>query len=576
MSTVVFHQYSDEQIPKEVASLWWKWDSRREKAKKSWNETERYVYATDTTSLIGLGQYDHTTHIPVVHQVRENLVSILYETVVPHEDWLGWKPYDKQAANLKKRDKVLAFIKNRHALNGFTKVIRKVITDLVDYGNCFCQVTYKASSEGYNGPVINRISPYDIVFDPTVSEFSKAPKIVREVISIGEFFTRSQDTELWDKGIVNAVLGNRSGNQKGFMESQYRDPQFTPAGFGSRQEYFESGFIELLWFYGDVWDRDKNEYKADRCIVVVDRCQKLADFEEKEPNIFKSGWKQRPDNSWCQGPLEQIIGLNFQINHRENSKSDVLDRAINPDKLYVGPVEEIYNDQTGQVKYLAAEGGTVQDLTPDMTVLTADMHQDRLLAFASEAVGLPPQIMGFRTPGEKTLGEVQQLDSSAFRKFILKAAIFEEELLEPAVSAELQLSVKNYTSVIQAMQQNKEGLMTFFEVTEDDLRSNGVLVPYGSRRFSRQLQQLTTLQQLGNSNLAQLIASHINTYNLAQSVERLGGFEQFEIIKKFAALEEQAEAQSLQASLEQGMVDELSQPSIQEMTLEAASGTQNS
>lgn len=540
----------------------------RNKNRAKWEELESYMYATDTTSLSGSSSHDHTTHIPVLAELKEELEAIMYATVLPHEDFLSWVPFTQDAAAKDTRSKVMAYIKNRHSLNDFDKVFRKLIQDLVMYGNTFVKVNYvdeRVDGVGYIGPKPVRISPYDIVFDPTRAEFTKTPKILRSVMTMGEFLTWIETLEDVDKSVVQRMKERRQTITSLSRTEINKANQYTPDGFNDIQAYYRSGVVEVLQFYGDVYDEETMEVRPHRCAIVVDRVDLLAEFDEPTPNIYKAGWADKPDNLWSQGPLDKVVGLNYQINHRENSKSDALDRFIFPDKVFTGDVEEVYNEETGQTYYLAPEGGGVQDIRPDTTVLTADMHQDKLMAYARAAAGLPPQLLGFRTPGEKTAFEVQNLDSAALRKFIHKAAQFEMDLLEPVVRAEILIGRDNFHTVLQAISTDEEGIPIMLQVTKEDLSANGKLVPIGSRRFARQNQQMLMISQLANSNLIQLIGQHINSYNLARVIEDLGGFSNYEFIDRFAAITEAGEAQLQQSIQEQELVSKLSNPSLNEI-----------
>ena len=74
---------------------------------------------------------------------------------------------------------------------------------------------------------------------------------------------------------------------------------------------------------------------------------------------------------------------------------------------------------------------------------------------------------------------------------------------------------------------------------------------------------------MANSNIAQLVGQHIDTYRLAKTVETLYGFNNYEFIKKFAVIDEQLEAQEKQMMADQQSVVDASQPTSLEMELEA-------
>ncbi|CAH9015458.1 coil containing protein [Vibrio phage 275E43-1] len=578
MSSISFYDWGEpDWKATEIAGKYQEWQSYKEPAMNNWEEIEAYLYATDTTSLNDA--FDHTTHIPILAEIKEDLEAILYSTILPHDDWLGWRPYDLGAATLEKRDKALAYINNRNNLNGFRHTMRNLIHDYIVYGNAFVMSHHVNENKiddngnmvaGYFGPKPKRISPYDISFDPTVEDFDKSPKIVRVMMSMGEFFQHAEENG-WNKDAVQQVLDRRGTGRNTSFEEQHKNQQYTPEGFNSIEAYMQSGQVEVLWFYGDIWDdHDQALYKG-RCIAVVDRFNVLFDREQLTTRIHKAGWGLRPDNLWAQSPLAKVVGMNYQINHRENAKSTAMDKFIYPDRILAGDVEEVYDDETGQVRYLANEGGTVTDITPDSSVLSFDSHIDRLTFQARAAARLPQQLAGFRTAGEKTLGEVQMLQDGAFRGFVHKAEQFEIDLLEPLITDMIEIGGEYFSEAMTASVETDEGIR-YINITQDDLRSNGKLVPYGARRFARDLQQMNMINQLANGNMMQVIAPHVNTGNLAKTLERLGGFERYEFIEKFAALDEQAEMQMKQNAVEQAQQGQMMNPSLGEVEMEAALG----
>ena len=559
-----------------IVSNWTQWNSSRTQAMELWAEIDSYLHATDTSMLEGGSNFDHKTHLPILSELHEDLIAIVYSTLFPHDDWLSWKGFEINAITKQVRQKVLSYIKQCHAMNGFSVQMRKVVDDLIRYGNCFTQTYYKNESmeseqgmvSGYAGPAIKRISPYDIAFNPVAREFSKTPKIIRELITVGdlhELYTGASAEDLAiDADTFDSLMSRRTGSGNDYTE-RYKEKQYIPQGFGSIDEYYNSGYVELMWFYGDIFNDTDNTFAKKRCVVVVDRDTVLIDKEELFPAIFKGGWTPRPDNLWSQGPLDKVVGINYMINHRENSKNDAIDKFTYPDRAYVGDVEEIYDEVTGHTKYIMPEGGSVSDIRPDSTVLTFDnqimMHRD----LARTSARLPQQLAGFRTAGEKTATEVQSLNDGAFRGFINKAAQMEEDLIENAVQAEIRVAKDNFSSIIKVLEEDEDGILLTTQITEEDLSANGKLIPHGSRRFSRQLQQLQGLTQLANTQIGQMVAPHINTYNLAKTVEELYGFDKFGFVNKFASIDEQMEAEERSMLAQQEMVQQSSEPTSLEM-----------
>ena len=572
--------YSNKkQLAAEISLYKHEWNSARSGACDMWAEIDSYIHATDTSMLEGGEFFDHKTFIPIISEIHEDLIAIIFSTVFPHEDWLSWKGYDAKAIATEKRRKLISMIKQVHSLNGFSATFRKVIDDLVRYGNCFVKVNYVNETEtedgetvsGFLGPKPVRISPYDIVFNPIASEFSKTPKIITSLISTGEF--KEFIDGLGEKNEISGeelsqLLSRRAGGSTDNSD-QYKDQQYLPAGFGTIKEYYSSGMIELLWFYGDVYDEATQEVHKGRCVVVVDGNTVVYDGYEPKSKIFKGSWKPRPDSLWSQGPLDNLVGINYMVNHRENSKNDSIDKFANPDRAYVGDVEEIYDEVTGQTKYIMPEGGSVNDITPDATVLTYDNQIQMHIEMARRAARIPQQLTGFKTSGEKTAFEVQNLNDGAFRGFINKAMQFEEDVIEPCVTAELRVAKENFSTVISVLEEDEEGIISVLSVTEEDLSSNGKLVPFGARRFSRNLQQLAALQNLNQSGMYQIFGKHFDTYDLARVWESLNGFESYQVISKFAAIDEAMEEQEATMLAQQEMEKTMSEPTALEMGMDA-------
>jgi hypothetical protein len=567
------------KLANEIALYKHQWNSARSSSCAMWAEIDGYIHATDTSMLEGGEFFDHKTFIPVISEIHEDLISIIYSTVFPHEDWLGWKGFDVKAIAETKRKKLLSFIKQVHSLNGFSGTFRKVIDDLVRYGNCFVDVGFTNETQteddesvsGFIGPKPIRISPYDIVFNPSASDFSKTPKIITSLISTGEFKEfidgLGADSEISEE-VLKQLLSRRAGGGTDNSDV-YKENQYIAAGFGSIKEYYTSGMIELLWFYGDIFDEETQDIHKGRCVVVVDGNTVVYDKYQPKSKIFKGSWKPRPDNLWSQGPLDNLVGINYMINHRENSKNDSIDKFANPDRAYVGDVEEIYDEVTGQTKYIMPEGGSVTDITPDATVLTYDNQIQMHMEMARRAARIPQQLTGFKTSGEKTAFEVQNLNDGAFRGFINKATQFEEDVIEPTVTAEIRVAKENFSTVISVLEEDEEGIISVLEVTEEDLSSNGKLIPFGARRFSRNLQQLAAMQNLLQSGIYEVAGKHFNTYDLAKVWESVNGFDKYEVISKFAAIDEALEEQSATMLAEQEMEQTMSQPTAMEMGMDA-------
>lgn len=560
-----------------ITHRWSAWNMQKEPAMEKWEEVEAYKYATDTTTLPNYNSpFEHTTHIPVVAPIAQDLEAIINQVTIPHDDWFDFAPADRASAKATLRAKVKSFLKNRHRVGNFIPEVRKLISDLVTYGNAFCQVIFVDETNGqdkvgYIGPKINRISPYDIVFDATACSFAESPKIIRELITLGELKRRG-DKGLLDQTVVNSILESRraSGGRRSFHD-HHKDQQYIPAGFGTHEEYVTSGTIELLWFYGDLYDNESGELLLNKQIVVADDEFVLLNTEidtvDGKPHIYKAGWENKPDNLWSMGPLDNIVGINYQVNHRENAKSDALDKLIVPDRVYQGDVEAIYDDETGATEYLAPEGGGVVELGINTQFFSFDLHIDRLEHEARRSARLPSDLIGFRSAGEKTLGEVTALTEGGMRGFIHKAQDF-ERFLEHVLTAELAVARDNLSSVIQVPGQAEGGVIPFLEISREDLKVSGSLIAQGARRFARKTQILGTLTQLSSTPMYQQAVPHVSGAKIAELLAELTETQEEGIFEAFASINEAAEAQILQAEAQQFVASKISQPTMDELDID--------
>ena len=557
-----------------IITTWDRWDRSKSPAITKWREVEAYRYATDTSSLPSSSAFTHSTHMPVVSAIAQDLEAILKQVVLPHEDWFTFEPMDSDAARQDQRKTIVSYLKNRHALNGFENVVDILKGDLVSYGICFSMVSHVDKSvgdrQGYIGPQTKRISPYDICFDPTAASFADSPKIIREIVSLGELFRRGRDG-IFDEELVNQLLVERQTSASS-NSGEDKNEQYIPMGFDTYQSYLQGGFVELLWFYGDVFDAQNNELHESKMVVVADNDFTLLEEDIKtasgKPHIFRSVWQELPDNLWGMGPLENIIGINYQINHRENAKSEALDRLIYPDKVYQGDVEEMYDDETDTITYLAPEGGGVQELAINTQFFSFDLQIDRLTHSARGAARLPSDLTGFRSQGEKTLGEVAALTEGGMRGFIDKAGNFERTTLEPQLKAEVELAYEHFGTSFSVPNKSEAGFIEMLNVSKEDLAINGILIPRGSKRFARKNQLLASLTQLSATPLFQMAAPHTSGLGVATMMAELLEVQDDGIFEENAQIIEATEQQQMMDQAEQSNAIAASQPGIEETMLE--------
>jgi hypothetical protein len=565
-------------MAQQVSLFWTQWDSARVGIIDAWSEVLRYTYATSTkgTTNEAVADWSNTTHRPKMANLYDTL-SINYDSALfPNDDWLYWQGNDTEASSKEKRTIVQAYMKTKHGIraSGFRQTMRLLESDWILFGNAFAEVEYVRdqsvdpltgqATAGYIGPKVKRRDPRDICFNPLAGSFKSAPKITRDMYTMADLNRLVEDNpgnEMWKKTLDIALKHRGSGYQSNLSDFD-RDTQMSIDGFGTASQYLNSGLVEVLNFYGDMWVEGPNggEYLRDRVISVVDRWEvsrdEIIDTWTGKPHIYHVPWRERTENLWGQGPFENLVGMQYRIDHLENARADAFDQMLDPDIVFRGDVEDIM--QIGGAKhYYIAENGNIDYLRPDTTVLNADL-QIRELTDSMELYALSPrESLGFRTPGEKTLGEVQSLNNAAARSFQHKVNIF-QEFLEEVVNGELEVTVRQMDGfdVIEVVDDDF-GASEFKKITKADITSNGKLVPIGARHFARNTQLVQNLQALQQGPLADPeVAQHFSSLGLAELYQEwmdLGG-ENKEVVAPYARIEERLESQRrMQAAQDQAL-----------------------
>jgi hypothetical protein len=428
-------------------------------------------------------------------------------------------------------------MENKVRQSDFVNAASDLIYDYIQYGNCFATVQwedrYKIKEDGdyisqYVGPKVVRISPYDICFNPAASDFLKAPKIIKSIKTLGEIKRMIKDDPSKEsmQPILDKMLYARAavrGSDATFNKSE----GYVADGFSSIQHYYESDYVEILTFYGDIFDYQNDELQVDRIITIVDRAYVLTN--EENPSwlghapVFHAGWRPRPDNLYAMGPLDNLVGMQFRIDHLENLKADVFDQIAYPIMKIRGDVED-FDFEPGTRIYLGEEGD-VGYLVPDATALNADLQIQTLENKMEEMAGAPRQAMGIRTPGEKTAFEVQSLQNAASRIFEHKTAHFERVFLEPILNSMLETARRymNFSDTIKVID-DATGVAFFRDITKDDIIASGKIVPVGARHFAERARRVQNLTQLFQIKAADpTVSAHLSGKEFAKIIsEELG------------------------------------------------------
>lgn len=539
-----------------IGNQWREWDQFRSGWKEQTKELRNYLYATDTTTTgNAVLPWSNTTTTPKLTQIYDNLNANYFATLFPSQNWMRWEADDLNSAAKEKRDVIQAYMENKVRQSNFVNTAYQLLSDWVAYGNCFAMVewvdNHKFTDDGafipqYTGPMMTRISPYDVVFNPAATSFKSSPKIIRSIKSLGEI-KRMIDADPENanyKRVFDKMMQARTGvrTHEGHVD---KAEGFVADGFSNIQLYYNSDFVEILTFYGDIYDEDSGELQTDRVITVVDRAHVLSNEDNPswlgESPIFHSGWRVRPDNLYGMGPLDNLVGMQYRIDHLENLKADVFDQIAYPVMKIKGDVED-FEFEPGARIYMGEEGD-VGYLQPDPTALNADMQIQVLEQKMEEMAGAPKQAMGMRTPGEKTAFEVQSLQNSASRIFEHKTAHFERTFLEPILNTMLEMARRNmnFMDTVRVID-DASGVALFQEITKEDITAKGQIRPVGARHFAeraRRVQNLTQLFQVKAGDPS--VAPHLSGKEIARILaEELG---EESIFGENIAVEEQLETQ---------------------------------
>ncbi len=548
----------------QIANLWTRWDMGREVWKKRYAEVIQYVYATSTRETTNnQNPWSHSTHIPKLTQIHDNLGANYASALFGQKDWFQFDPGDEKAQDIKLRRKIEAYIETKHRISEAAAAFRAALNDWATAGNCFLHVKYVdervMQKDGtmvstYTGPKLYRISPYDIVFDFTAESFRDAAKVVRRVVSMGEFLKQAKVEEGYDPAVVEMTKEFRLSCGLAKAGDVRKNIQRAYDGFSDAYAYFTSGMVETLTFYGDIYDPQTLTLHEAQEITIVDRrwvlCRKRIDSIDGRPHIFHSGWRKRPDNLWGMGPLDNLVGMQYLIDHLENAKADAFDKMISPDRVFVGNVEE-EELENGVTYYHIDDGqGSVQNLGPDPSVLNAEMQIQYKEAQMEAYAGAPREAMGIRTPGEKTMFEVQSLNNAASRLFDHKILDFQREIIEPVINAELELAREfiNMADMARVFDE-ADGLTEFMSISKEDLKQSGSLRAVGASHYavrSKLVQELAQFQSIIANDPEMKL--HFPAKVRAKVLEQVLGFDRYGLYVEFGGIAEALEAQQRQSA----------------------------
>lgn len=550
-----------------IANKYVTWRNLMQQKMGQWEEVRKYLFATDTTQTTNNKlPWKNKTTIPKLTQIRDNLFANYMAVEFPKRKWLDWLAARSEDAAMEKREAILAYMNWAISQPQYKSEIAKCILDYIDYGNCFAcvewvdeRVEYNDRIQaGYIGPMPRRISPLDIVFNPTAPSFIETPKIIRSMVSIGELKKKmesmSNDENRQEyEDLFKYLMEYRQRIQQSPGDLSIQDTYFAMDGFSSFRQYLEGDYVEILTFYGDIYDHEKQELLQNHMIMVVDRHKVIA----KKPNpsyfghppIWHVGWRVRQDNLWAMGPLDNLVGMQYRLDHIENLKADVFDLIAFPVlkiKGYVNPFE------WGPMQRIVTDGeGDVEMLAPPFQVLQVNNEIQYLITMMEEMAGAPKEAMGFRTPGEKTAFEVQRMENAGGRIFVNKTSQFDDMFHERVLNGMLE-QARRMVSGPQEINvfDNEFNFQTFMTLTPDDITGAGRIKPLAARHFAERAETVQNITNLFSSGILQdqMISVHFSGFEMAKALEELLDLQDYGIVQENIRVTEKAKVDRLMAA----------------------------
>lgn len=567
MSSLVVQEDPRNTVAAVIADMWVSLNNQRAAWLERVSETRAYVTAP-TTAGTEVGDslpWKNKTAIPILTQIADNLQSFYMAALMPTEEWFRFEGRD--AESQLKANLVEEYLGSKLRLGGFRKELEKLVRDWIIYGNCIGGVTFVTEKTNslvtgedlisYRGPKLSRISPIDCVIDSKAPSFDKSPLIIRRLVPLVDVLTHNETHHgpKYDETVLEQVRQLRNtGQQSDFIE-QYKAQGLAIDGFSTFDDYLGSQYIEVLEFWGDVYDIDTNTNYRNRVITIVDRGLVLRNdanpsWNGKKP-FFHVGWRILPDNLYGQGPLDNLVGMQYRINHLENLKADGYDQIIHPFLVVYGDEVEEFEFGPGGKAYVGSDGD-IKFIRPDVSILTANSEIEHYRNLMEFTAGSPRESAGFRTPGEKTAFEVSLLDQGATRIFQDKLNHFEELGIQVVLGLMFELLMRNFEleDVARTFNGDTQSLI-LTTLTKEMVVADGIFRPMGAKYFAARNKRLQELQNVLLIQQNEALRPHFSGLNAGKMLQEELGWEKYNIFSENIGVREQAITQQVATDLAQ-------------------------
>lgn len=555
-----------------IANQWVEWSLLRQKKMDDVAEIRDYIFATSTkTTRTGeVVPWKNSTTLPKLTQIHDNLIANYMATMIPQKKWLVWEGMTEDDAAKEKKRAIEDYTYSIVQQPRWKKELQKLVTDYVECGNCFVTTDWVdertiqddlPDQGGYVGPVMRRISPFDIVFNPTAPSFRETPKIVRSFVSLGEVekeLSTTSNTEEEREALetlMNYLKSYRQAAATHAGDIKDREEFYAKDGFTSFQQYLSSGTCEILTFMGDLYLPHEAKLLKNYCVKVVDRHKVIwegpIDHPIGYPPIWHAGWRTVPDNLWAMGPLDNLVGMQHRIDHLENLKADLMDMTTFPLVTIKGVVQDFDWEPAAMVEL--GEDGAIELISPDNTALNVNFEIDAYQEKMEQMAGAPREAMGFRTPGEKTAYEIQRLENASARIYQHRVGQFEEDITEQVLNAMLADARVRMDPLSFRVMDSETKVVNFLEISPEELKGAGRLRPVAAQHFAEKAQVIQNLTQFANSALGQdeRIRAHMSNKKLARLIEDSLDLRRWDLVEDFVAIAEDQEMMQRQMAAQE-------------------------
>lgn len=539
-----------DPMASQIAQRWDEFRTDKHPMEERWQA----VYEMLFSSRFERGMdYQSKAVFPKVTQMSDILRSSIKAAIIPNERFFEFQATDREDSTKMVRDNVYAYAKSKIDTRGFDPLLDDLIMDWCITGNMFATAyvhhEFQDGPSGpelvYSGPAWMRINPEDIVFDPSMP-VSKSWIITRKMAHIGEIARQIEErpdmVEAAQK--FETLLDNRSRVQ-GLSDHDYRTAfrnSVDGLAKSAKSQRDNLDQVEVLEFRGDIWDHNERKLHKGRRIVVWDR--QIVAFssvlDTRGHGIHHVAYRPRPDNSWGQGPFENMEGMQRFVNSLMNSAADNINFAATPVFEVSGDIE-LPEDEVIRPGDVIRSGGrsestfNIKQFDTNAAQVAANTAF-QLISLMEEMSSIPREAGGVRSPGEKTAFEVQQLGSAASRMFSEAAKRCEINVIEPLINDCIELARKYGDTLDTIRVLGEDKTVRFLQLDRQSLGRTGRLRVKGARHFAETQQKLASLAQGLPVMQALGVSNHVDDWKAAQMFSELLGIDDFGLLSKHAAI----------------------------------------